>query len=83
MFPMEKNMADWDRVVRIILAVLGIAGLAVGIYSGVVGYAIIAVALIFILTSIVGFCPIYWLINFSTKTMAFGTPKKGISKKKK
>lgn len=63
---MKTNMGTLDRVVRILLSV-GIALLyATGILSGT--WAIIAgvIAVIFLLTSLIGFCPLYRLVGMTT-----------------
>ncbi len=64
---MKKNLNTLDRVVRIIVALV-IAGLFfANIISGTVAIILLAVAAIFILTSFISFCPIYWAIGISSK----------------
>ena len=60
---MKKNMGTVDRIIR---AVLGVAGLVVGIALG--GYWWIAAALgaVFLITSLLGFCPLYLPFKIST-----------------
>lgn len=81
MFNFPQNMAGWDRAIRTLLAILGVVGFGLGIVSGTIGYAIILVALIFLITSLIGFCPLYTLLNFSTKKL-FSPKAKAESKKK-
>jgi len=64
---MKKNLNTLDRVVRIIVAMV-IAGLFfANIISGTVAIILLVVAAIFILTSFISFCPIYWAIGISSK----------------
>jgi hypothetical protein len=63
---MKLNVGSIDRGVRAILAivliVLGLTGVLTGTLA-VIGYILGAVLL---LTSLVGFCPLYALINIRT-----------------
>jgi hypothetical protein len=64
---MKTNMAILDRIVRVVLvaavAVLYFAGLLSPVAAIVLGI----LAVVFLLTSIVGFCPLYPLLGISTK----------------
>ena len=63
---MKKNMGNIDRVLRIVIAIaLGVL-YYLGIIEGVVGIVLIAVAVVFALTSFVGFCPLYAPFGLST-----------------
>ena len=64
---MKVNMGMLDRGFRVGLAIL--AGLLywTGTLDGVVGIVAIAFASIFLLTSLVGFCPLYLPLKISTK----------------
>ena len=62
----EVNMAAWDRGARFAVALLLVAAYFMNYVAGVVGYLALLVALIFLVTSIVGFCPIYSLSGFGT-----------------
>lgn len=63
---MKKNMGTTDRVFRTIIAVLVAILFATGVISGVLGIVLIIFAGIFLLTSIVSFCPLY--MPFGIKT---------------
>jgi len=67
---MERNMGNFDRIMRGLVAVLLIALNAKGIIYGGTAVAGVIVAIIFILTSIVGFCPFYELLGFSSRKMS-------------
>jgi hypothetical protein len=63
---MKHNMGNADRIIRF-LAVIAIAVLYFnGIVSGVVAYALLGIAVIFLLTSMTGTCPLYSLFGIST-----------------
>jgi hypothetical protein len=64
---MIPNMGSADKMIRIIIAAI-ITGLFIGnIISGTVGYLLLALAAIFLLTSFVSFCPLYLPFGISTK----------------
>ncbi len=62
----EVNMAGWDRGARFVLALLLVAAYFMNYVPGVPGYLALLVALIFLATSVVGFCPLYKLAGFGT-----------------
>jgi len=64
---MKLNMSGVDRIIRIIVAIaIGVLYLMDAL-SGVLGAILMILAVIFILTSAIGFCPLYRLFNISTK----------------
>ncbi len=63
---MKKNMGSTDKVVRLILAAVFAALYFTGNVTGVLGYGLLALGAIFVLTSLVSFCPIYALVGMST-----------------
>ena len=64
---MVKNMGTVDRIVRIALAVVVAILYFTGAISGVAAIILGIFALIFVVTSFVGFCPLYVLFKFSTR----------------
>jgi len=64
---MKANMAVADRIVRIVIALLVAIGYFTGVLSGAWAIVLGIVAVIFLATSIVGFCPLYALLRISTK----------------
>jgi hypothetical protein len=63
---MKKNMGSTDRIIRIVLAVI-IAGLYYGGFiSGTLGIVLLAVAVVFAVTSFVSFCPAYVPFGLNT-----------------
>jgi Na+(H+)/acetate symporter ActP len=61
---MKKNMGKLDRVVRVILALIIAILYFTGQMSGLA--AMILGAIVFLLTSAVGFCPLYLPFKLST-----------------
>lgn len=69
---MKKNMGSTDKIIRIVLAAV-FAGLYFsGSVTGTFGYVLLALGAIFVLTSLISFCPLYTLVGMSTCP----TPKK-------
>jgi hypothetical protein len=64
---LNKNMGQTDRIIRLIAAVIFAALYFTGTVSGVVGIILLVLAVVFVLTSIVSFCPLYTLFNLSTR----------------
>jgi len=60
---MEKNMATWDRAIRI---VLGIIFLWLAFSKGGAWWILGIIGIVFIGTSIVGFCALYKVLGFRT-----------------
>ena len=62
----KKNIGNIDKVIRILIAIV-IAILFFGnVITGVLGIALLTVAVIFVLTSLISFCPLY--IPFDVNT---------------
>ena len=64
---MVKNMGTVDRVVRIVLAVVVAILYFSGAISGIAAIILGIFALVFVVTSFVGFCPLYLPFKFSTR----------------
>ena len=63
---MKANVGNTDKLIRIIVAiVLGTLYLT-NTVSGVVGLAVLVIAVILIATSVISFCPIYPLLGINT-----------------
>jgi len=61
------NMGNADRFIRGLIAVCLIALNIKGIVTGGPAVAAIIIAVAFILTSLVGFCPVYSLLGFTSR----------------
>ena len=64
---MIKNMGTIDRVVRLSLAVAVAVLYFVGAISGAAAIVLGIIAAVFLLTSLMGTCPLYIPFNISTK----------------
>jgi len=63
---MKKNMGTTDRIIRLVI-VAAIVGLYfASIISGTLAIILLVVAGIFLLTSVVSFCPLYAPFGLST-----------------
>lgn len=63
---MKKNMGNTDRIIRVLAAAV-IAILYINnTITGVLAYVLLAVGAIFLLTSLVGSCPLYSLFGINT-----------------
>lgn len=56
---MKKNMGNFDRIGRILLALVILTLFLTGTISGILGVILLVLAGVFVLTSIVSFCPLY------------------------
>jgi hypothetical protein len=63
---MKKNMGSIDKVIRLLLAVVFILLFVFNTVTGIFGYVLLALAAIFILTSLVSFCPLYAIFGIKT-----------------
>ncbi|NLJ46271.1 MAG: DUF2892 domain-containing protein [Treponema sp.] len=64
---MTQNMGTLDRVIRIVAAI-GIAVLyAAGLISGTAAIVLAILAVVFLATSFLGFCPLYVPFKISTR----------------
>ena len=64
---MTKNMGSLDRIIRVVFAAAVAILLLTGTISGVLGIILGILAVIFLATSIVGFCPLYAPFKLSTR----------------
>jgi len=63
---MKANMGKTDKTVRIIIAVI-IAVLAyTGVVSGTLATVLLVLAGVFVLTSVISFCPLYTIVGLNT-----------------
>ena len=63
---MKKNMGGADRIIRIIIAaVVGVLYWQ-GTIEGTFAYILLAVAVVFLITSFVSFCPLYTIVGLNT-----------------
>jgi uncharacterized membrane protein len=63
---MKTNMGSLDRISRILLAAVMSVLYFTSTVTGVLGIVLFAVSGIFVITGLVGFCPLYTLVGFNT-----------------
>ncbi|MCE7864953.1 MAG: DUF2892 domain-containing protein [Bacteroidetes bacterium CHB5] len=63
---MKKNMGNADRIIRVALALIFTTLYFTDIVSGTVGLILVILGSVFVLTSMVSFCPLYTLVGIKT-----------------
>jgi small-conductance mechanosensitive channel len=63
---MKKNMGMADRIVRVILAIVMGYLYFTSVVSGWLGVVLLILAVVFVLTSFISFCPLYAPFGIST-----------------
>jgi hypothetical protein len=63
---MKKNMGSADRVIRVLLAAVFAVLYFTGIVPGTIGIVLVALSAVFVLTSLVSFCPLYTIVGLNT-----------------
>ncbi len=63
---MKKNMSLADRIIRTVLFVLVAVLYFTNQISGIAAILLGLIAVVFLLTSLMGFCPLYWTFKLST-----------------
>jgi len=65
---MKKNLGNIDRVLRVAYAVIVAILFFTNVISGLTGIILLIIGIVLALTSLVSFCPIYWVFGWkSTK----------------
>ncbi len=63
---MKKNMGSADRIVRLLLAAVFAWLYFGGIVTGTFGIVLLVLGAVFVLTSLVSFCPLYTLVGLNS-----------------
>ncbi len=63
---MKANMGGTDRIIRILIAVVAAVLYFSGTISETVGIVAMVIAGIFLLTSLISFCPLYTIFGINT-----------------
>jgi hypothetical protein len=63
---MKKNMGSSDRIIRVLIAAVLAFLFFNDTVTGTAGIILLVVAGVFILTSLVSFCPLYTLLGMNT-----------------
>lgn len=64
---MKINMGSLDRIIRFLIVVVVAVLYFSGVISGTLALILGILAIIFLLTSLVGFCPLYVPFKISTR----------------
>ncbi|WP_397363024.1 DUF2892 domain-containing protein [Olleya sp. R77988] len=63
---MKVNMSGLDRSIRIVVAITVVVLFWQGIIEGTLAYILLALAGIFVATSLISFCPLYAIFGINT-----------------
>lgn len=63
---MKKNMGNLDRIVRLLLAAVFAFLFFTDKITGTVGLILVILGGVFLVTSLVSFCPLYTLLGINT-----------------
>lgn len=64
---MGKNMGSVDRVIRLVLAAVFAGLYFTGTVTGAVGIILLVLGGVFVITSLISFCPLYLPFKLSTR----------------
>jgi hypothetical protein len=63
---MKPNMGTTDKIIRIALAALVAILYFTNVITGTLGIILLVLAGVFVLTSLISFCPLYPLVGMNT-----------------
>ncbi len=63
---MKKNMGSLDKGIRIVIAIAIALLYYFNVIEGTLAYVLMALAIIFLLTSFISFCPLYLPFGWNT-----------------
>lgn len=63
---MTINMGSADRIIRPLLAIVFLALYFTGTVTGTIGIILLVLSGVFLLTSVVGMCPLYSLLGINS-----------------
>lgn len=63
---MKKNLGTIDKAIRILVAVVFAVLFFTNIITGTLGIILLVLAAVFVLTSVISFCPLYWPFGINT-----------------
>ena len=66
---MKKNMGTADKGIRLLLAAIFIGLFVSKLVTGALGIVLLVVAGVFVLTSVVSFCPLYTIAGVKTLSL--------------
>ncbi|MGB6268405.1 MAG: DUF2892 domain-containing protein [Olleya sp.] len=63
---MKKNMGALDKSLRVLAAIVIALLYFLDVISGTTAYILMAIAIIFLVTSFINFCPLYTVLGVNT-----------------
>ena len=63
---MKKNMGTFYKSIRLLIAIILVVLYFTNVISGTLGIIALIIAGVFILTSLLSFCPLYTILGFNT-----------------
>ena len=63
---MKSNMGTTDKIIRISIAVLVAILYFTKVIPGTLGIILMVLAVVFVLTSLISFCPLYTILGINT-----------------
>jgi hypothetical protein len=63
---MKRNLSNIDRIARVVLAAIFAYLYFGGIVTGALGVVLLVLGVVFLLTAVIAFCPLYAPFKFST-----------------
>lgn len=63
---MKKNMSKIDGFLRVLIAVAVVALYAMGMIEGTLAIVLLVLSGVFVLTSLISFCPLYTIFGIKT-----------------
>ena len=64
---MKKNMGTTDKVIRVLIAIVFAVLYFTKVIEGTLGIILLVLAVVFVLTSLVSFCPLYLPFKLSSR----------------
>lgn len=63
---MKKNMGNTDKIIRVVVAIILGVLYYTDIIKGTWGMVLAVVSIVFLLTSLISFCPLYTIFRINT-----------------
>ncbi len=63
---MKANMGSTDKIIRLAVAAVLAILYFTGVVEGTLGIVLLVVAAVFVLTSVISFCPLYPILGMNT-----------------
>lgn len=69
---MKANVGNTDKLIRLVLALIGLLLVIFKVVSGTLGIIVLVLAAILVITALVNFCPLYTLLGIKTSKKTEG-----------